>query len=112
MWAWGDKLSATWHRRKGRLSFPLHMDSRTLKAVQVGCGSMGKGWVEAALKTPGLQLVGLVDLNRTAAEAMAAKFNLPANIVFGSLKEALDATNADVVFDVTVPAAHEAVVTE
>jgi predicted dehydrogenase len=88
------------------------MDSRTLKAVQVGCGSMGKGWSDAALKTPGLQLVGLVDLNRTAAQAMAAKFNLPAHIVFGSLKEALDSTNADVVFDVTVPPAHEAVVTE
>ena len=83
-----------------------------LKVVQVGCGQMGQGWVESAAATPGLAIVGLVDLNRTAAEQTAARFKLATGSVFGSLKEALAATGADVVFDVTVPDAHEAVVVE
>jgi predicted dehydrogenase len=83
-----------------------------LKVVQVGCGQMGQGWVESAAATPGLAIVGLVDLNRTTAEQMAARFKVPSGSVFNSLKEALAATGADVVFDVTVPDAHEAVVVE
>jgi predicted dehydrogenase len=81
-----------------------------LKVVQVGCGQMGQGWVESAAATPGLAIVGLVDLNRRAAEETAARFKLSPGVVYGSLKEALAATRADVVFDVTVPEAHEAVV--
>jgi predicted dehydrogenase len=73
---------------------------------------MGRGWIEHALQVPGIKLVGLVDLFRKSAEAAAEKFKLPTTIVFDSLAEALEKTNADVVFDVTVPASHEAVVTE
>jgi len=83
-----------------------------LKVVQVGCGSMGRGWIDNALKTPGIQLVGLVDVQRKAAEAAAEKFQLPPSIVFDTLADALAKTGADVVFDVTIPAAHESVVTE
>jgi len=83
-----------------------------LKVVQVGCGQMGQGWVESAAATPGLAIVGLVDLNRTVAQETAVRFKLPPGVVFSSLKEALAATGADVVFDVTVPSAHEAVVVE
>ena len=80
--------------------------------VQVGCGAMGRGWIEHALKVPGIKLVGLVDIFRKSTEAAAEKFNLPATIVFDNLADALAKTNADVVFDVTVPGSHEAVVTE
>ena len=85
---------------------------KSLKVVQVGCGGMGRGWIEAALKTPGIEIVGLVDMHRPAAEATAAKFELPATIVFDTLTDALDKTGADVVFDVTIPAAHESVVVQ
>jgi predicted dehydrogenase len=88
------------------------MTEKTFKAVQVGCGSMGNGWVDNALKTPGLEIVGLVDIHRVAAEKMAERFKLPPTVVYNSLGEALAKTGADVVFDVTVPAAHEAVVVE
>ena len=83
-----------------------------LKVVQVGCGQMGQGWVESAAATRGLAGVGLVDLNCTMAQETAVRFKLPPGVVFSSLKEALAATGADVVFDVTVPDAHEAVVVE
>ena len=73
---------------------------------------MGQGWVNAAINTPGLHLVGLVDLNRSAAVKTAEKFNLPPSVVHDSLAQALAATNADVVFDVTIPPSHEAVVVE
>ena len=83
---------------------------KPLKVVQVGCGGMGRGWIENALKTAGIQLVGIVDLQRIAAEAVAEKFGLSQSIIFDSLESALDATAVDVVFDVTVPSAHESVV--
>ena len=85
---------------------------KTFKVIQVGCGQMGQGWVESAAATAGLEIVGLVDLDRWAADNTAAKFKLPPSVVYDSLKEALDATGANVVFDVTVPEAHEKVVVE
>jgi predicted dehydrogenase len=88
------------------------MAKDSFKVVQVGCGQMGQGWVESAMATPGLQIVGLVDLHRSAAEKTATQFKFPPAVVYSTLKEALAATKADVVFDVTVPEAHEAVVVE
>ncbi len=71
---------------------------------------MGRGWIEQALKVPGLKLVGLVDMLPKSAADAAEKFHLPPEVVFTDLNEALAKTNADVVFDVTVPSAHEGVV--
>jgi len=60
-----------------------------------------------------VELVGLADLDRSAAQAMAERFDLPADrIVFESLKEAVEATGADCVFDATIPAAHAKVTLE
>jgi predicted dehydrogenase len=83
-----------------------------VKVIQVGCGAMGRGWIEQALKIPDIQLVGLVDVNRSAAEAAVEKFHLTGTTVFGSLTDALASSDADVVFDVTIPTAHESVVIE
>jgi predicted dehydrogenase len=88
------------------------MQIKQIKAVQVGCGGMGKGWITSAQSIPEIQLVGLVDLHRPTAESAAEKFNLAPSVVFSSLSDAIKATKPDVVFDVTVPAAHEAVVIE
>lgn len=80
------------------------------KVVLVGCGGMANAWMTNAQATPGIKLVGLVDINRAAAEAMAAKYNLPASVVFNTQEEAIKATGADACFDVTIPAAHDKVV--
>lgn len=82
---------------------------KTLRVVQVGCGGMAQGWVERAIKKPGVEIVGLVDLRREAAEQTAAKFNLPPSVVYTSLDEALAKAKPDAVFDITVPSAHHGV---
>lgn len=87
-------------------AFKKFGDSRFIRVVQVGCGSMAQGWVERIIAKPGLELVGLVDLRREAAVQTAAKFKLPAGVVHGSLAQAIAAARPDVVVDITVPAAH------
>lgn len=88
------------------------MAKKELRVVLAGCGGMANGWVKNTLDTPGLKLVGLVDINPAAAKAMAERHNLPAEIVFPSLKAAIKHAKADAVFDVTIPAAHDKVVIE
>lgn len=85
---------------------------QTMKTVLVGCGGMARTWVEIALRTDTIELVGLVDVNRDAAVAMAERYQLPASCVFNTLAEAVSATDADAVFDVTIPTAHAGVTTE
>lgn len=86
--------------------------SNNVKVVVVGCGSMANAWVKIAKAAPQTQIVGLVDMRREAAEAMAAKYDLPPTIVFDTLKQAITATQPDAVFDVTIPAAHHKVTIE
>lgn len=82
------------------------MAQDTIRVVLVGCGGMANTWVSVALDTVGLELVGLIDLDRSQAEKMADKHALGREVVFGSLAEAVKATRADAVFDVTVPKAY------
>jgi len=90
-------------------NFEAFPKDRALRVVQVGCGGMAQGWVERAIKKPGVEIVGLVDLRREAAEQTASKYGLPASVVFNSLDEALANAKPEAVFDITVPAAHHGV---
>lgn len=85
---------------------------RAMKTVIVGCGSMAKHWVELACRIDAVDLVGLVDLNRDTALAMAKRNGLEPSLVYPTLGDAIAATGADAVFDVTVPGAHAAVTIE
>ncbi|MEM9419203.1 MAG: Gfo/Idh/MocA family oxidoreductase [Planctomycetota bacterium] len=80
-----------------------------METVVVGCGGMAREWVKHAVELDTIELVGLVDLSRDAAVAMADRFELSHELVFDSLKAAVEATGADAVFDVTVPVAHDKV---
>ena len=88
------------------------MSEKELQIIIVGCGSMSRGWVRSVKSAQAARLVGLVDLNRAAAVKLAADTELDESIVFDSVKEAVEKTGADVVFDVTVPAAHAGVSSE
>ncbi|MEM9253205.1 MAG: Gfo/Idh/MocA family oxidoreductase [Planctomycetota bacterium] len=88
------------------------MSQDPIRVVLVGCGGMADTWVTVALDTEGLELVGLVDLDRSQAEKMADKHVLSREVVFDSLAEAVRSTRADAVFDVTVPKAHPIVTLE
>src|SRR5512133_1718307 len=83
---------------------------KKFNVVLVGCGGMANGWMQNLLQMPEISLVGLVDIRREAAEAMADKYKLPRSVVYGTLQEAIDATKPDLVCDVTIPGAHREVV--
>jgi predicted dehydrogenase len=77
-----------------------------LNAVLVGCGAMSKGWLEALTDKPlreRVKVVGLVDLDRNAAERRKTEFSLDA-LTGTDLDAVLAATNPDLLFDVAVPA--------
>ncbi|KGD96476.1 MULTISPECIES: Gfo/Idh/MocA family oxidoreductase [Rhizobium/Agrobacterium group] len=86
----------------------------TLKAVLCGCGAMAHGWMRALKTTPGLAeaitIVGLVDLDRSAARSLAEAFDLTDAVVGTDLDRVLEETRADLLFDVVVPVARKAVV--
>jgi len=87
------------------------MGSKKLKVVHVGCGGTSGAWLDAATKDKSLEVVGLVDLRREAAEQRARDFALSPELIYDSLDEALKSAKPDVVFDVTTPESHCEVVT-
>lgn len=86
----------------------------TLKAVLCGCGAMAHGWMRALQTTPGLAeaiaIVGLVDLDRSVARSLAETFGLTDVVVDTDLDRVLEATGAELLFDIVVPSARKAVV--
>jgi predicted dehydrogenase len=81
-------------------------ENSIIKVVQAGCGNMAPAWIVPTLEIPQLEYVGLADSNLDNARKIAARFGFEESILFDSLEEALTKTRPDVVFDVTVPAAH------
>lgn len=80
---------------------------RPLRAVVVGAGGMGRGWIDVTRESGIVELVGVVDLDRAAATAAA-----PGLVTGRSLTEVVRMTGAEVVVDVTVPEAHHPVTIE
>lgn len=84
------------------------------RTVLVGCGNMSRGWIKAIQSRADLrdrvELVGLVDVNLGAAERLRDEFGLSEAVVGTDLGDALIATDAEVLFDVVVPAARRDVV--
>lgn len=85
-----------------------------MRAVVCGCGAMAKGWLRALAGTPALQdavkIVGLVDLDLGAAEALAREFSITDAVIGGELSAVLKTTRPDLVFDIVVPSARHDVV--
>ncbi|KQS64152.1 oxidoreductase [Rhizobium sp. Leaf371] len=75
---------------------------------------MAKGWLKALAADPLLrsriEIVGLVDLDRATAEALAREFGLCDAAIGTDLPSMLEATQPQIVFDVVIPAARRAVV--
>ncbi|MBL4811881.1 MAG: Gfo/Idh/MocA family oxidoreductase [Rhodobacteraceae bacterium] len=85
-----------------------------MRVVLVGCGNMAEGWLKAIQESPLLKaritLVGLVDLNIAAAQALAAKFGLSNISLCADLQESIAVNKPDALFDVTVPEARPIIV--
>jgi predicted dehydrogenase len=81
-----------------------------MRCVLAGCGRMSRVWLESAARIDGLELVGLVDLDRAAAKRQAAKHGLSGVAIGTDLARMLRRTQAEIVFDVVVPGARRTVV--
>ncbi|WP_337269277.1 Gfo/Idh/MocA family protein [Oryzifoliimicrobium ureilyticus] len=78
-------------------------------AVLCGCGAMSKGWLTAITSDPmlagSIDVVGLVDLNRSAAEELAAQYGLDKAVIGSDLADVIAKSGANIVFDVVIPTA-------
>jgi predicted dehydrogenase len=80
--------------------------SDTQRIVFVGCGSISNAWLKPMQQMPELQVVGLVDIRREAAEQQAKQYGLEQVPIGTDLASMLEQTHPDAVFDCTIPAAH------
>jgi len=80
------------------------------RIVVAGCGGMAKTWVQDAVNRPDAEIVALVDIVPAQAAAMAEAYGLDVP-TFTNVGDAIDAANADLVFDITIPAVRKDVVT-
>lgn len=75
---------------------------------------MSRGWLKAIAETPALReritVVGLVDLDRQAADRLATEFGLTKAAISSDLDGLLAGTRPDILFDVVVPGARHDVV--
>lgn len=79
------------------------------RAILVGCGGITKVWLTAIKNRDDLEIVGLVDIRREAAEQRAAEFGLATAEIGDNLALLLKVTRPDLVFDCTLPESHATV---
>ncbi|MEN1988349.1 Gfo/Idh/MocA family protein [Paenibacillus hubeiensis] len=75
------------------------------RVIVAGCGAMSGTWVDYAMQRPDTAIVGLVDLQPQQAAALAGRHGLDCP-TFTDINEAIAATGANIVFDVTIPSSH------
>ncbi|NBD28209.1 Gfo/Idh/MocA family protein [Paenibacillus glycinis] len=80
------------------------------KVVSVGCGIIANEWMKNVLSRTDMEIVALVDIRKDSADAMAERYGLTCP-TFTDTATAISQTNADVVFDLTIPASHFSVCT-
>ncbi|WP_185602241.1 Gfo/Idh/MocA family protein, partial [Paenibacillus sp. 598K] len=80
------------------------------RIIVAGCGGMANRWVDYAIAREGVEIVGLVDLYEESARKLAERKELDVPI-YTDLAAALQSTEADLVFDVTIPASHKTIAT-
>jgi predicted dehydrogenase len=83
--------------------------SQALKVVLAGCGGMSGVWMKTVKEMSGVEMVGLVDINASAAEKRKEEFGFEQALVDTDLSRVLDHTHPDIVFDCTIPEAHVSV---
>jgi len=81
-----------------------------LRIVLVGCGGISGAWFDSLKTIPGVSLVGLVDLQKEAAERRKTEYQLTEAQTGTDLEDILQTTRPDIVFDCTIPDARASVV--
>lgn len=83
------------------------MSSDALRAVVVGTGGMGRGWLRSILAYDEVELVGVADLDVDTARAALAEVGAPDGIaVEPTVEQVVDNVRPDFVVDVAIPEAH------
>ncbi len=83
----------------------FHKHNRmSMKTVVVGAGGISNAWLPV-LKTAGVDVAGIVDLDPARAKAQAEKYAL-SPVISTDLKKALRTIRPDFVLDLTIPDAH------
>lgn len=81
-------------------------NTTAIRTVLIGCGGMSRAWLDVATRLPDVEIVGLVDIIEEAARKRAADYNLQDAIIGTNVEAVLAQTNADAVFNCTIPEAH------
>ncbi len=77
-----------------------------LKVAMVGCGARSASWVEAAENIEEVEIAAFVDIDQEAAARRRSESAFTDAQVSTDLEAVLAGGEFDVVFDITVPAAH------
>ncbi|MDG5472515.1 Gfo/Idh/MocA family oxidoreductase [Jeotgalibacillus sp. ET6] len=78
------------------------------KIVIAGCGGMAGTWASYALQRKDAEVAALVDIHKEAAEKFAVTYQLEVPI-FRDVGEAVRSTQANLVFDTTIPSVHKSI---
>jgi predicted dehydrogenase len=69
----------------------------------IGCGNISKQYLNVAQRLPAIEIVACADLNRQAAEAAAAQWQIPRVL---DVDQLLADPEIDIIINLTIPAAH------
>ena len=84
-------------------------ETTPVRMILVGAGGMGKNWMSVLSANPHAELVGVVDLDLSAARSALVEVGLSHVPVATSVSALAAETGAHAVVNVTVPAAHHPV---
>lgn len=79
---------------------------KKFRVAVAGCGNMSNQWIKYAISRGDTQIVALMDISEDSAKSKADKYNLQCR-VYTDLPEAIEKSDANLVFDITVPEAHK-----
>jgi len=80
-----------------------------MKAIVVGLGGRGRGWLKDCMANPDVEVVAAVEPFAENKNRASSEFNFPKEKIHDDLSTAIKKAKADFVVDVTPPAEHEKV---
>ncbi len=78
-----------------------------MKAIIVGLGGRGRGWLKDCREHPEVEVVACVEPFEKNRVRAVNELDVPESALFESLSQALKKVDADFIVDITPPAAHE-----
>ncbi len=87
--------------------FMTKIPPKPVRIVVAGCGSMSHAWISYALARDDCRIVGLVDPNPEALSQISRQYGLSEAMRGSDLSEVIRKTNANLVFCLAVPSAHD-----